>query len=69
MDPQTQYCHNWDCAARGQIGEGNIGVHSRQDQRYKCHVCGKTFSATRGTVFYRLRTDVVIVTLVTTLLA
>ena len=69
MDPRTQFCHNAACPARGRIEEGNIGVHSRQDQRYKCHVCGKTFTATRGTVFYRLRTDAVIVTLVTTLLA
>src|SRR6266852_2658607 len=68
MDPTTQFCHNLDCPLRGQVGQGNIGVHSRQDRRYKCERCGKTFSATKGTAYYRLRTAVDIVTLVLTLL-
>lgn len=25
-------------------------------QRYKCLICGRTFTATRGTIFYRRRT-------------
>ena len=29
MDPQTQFCHNPDCPARGQLGLDNIRVHSR----------------------------------------
>ena len=69
MDPQTVFCHNSACPARGQVGKGNIGVHSRKEQRYKCHVCGKTFSETKGTVFYRLRTARDVVVLVVTLLA
>ena len=69
MDPQTKFCHTWDCPARGQIGQGNIGVHSRKEGRYKCHVCGKTFTESRGTVFYRLRTAKDIVVIVVTLLA
>ncbi len=69
MDPQAQFCHNPDCPARGQIGKGNIGVHSRQEGRYLCHVCGRTFTASKGTAFYRLRTTKEIVVIVVTLLA
>lgn len=69
MDPTTAFCPNMDCPARGQAGKGNIGVHSRQDKRWRCRVCGKTFAATQGTAFYRLRTPVELMTLVVTLLA
>jgi len=69
MDPETVFCHNMDCAARGQIGEGNIGVHSRKERRDIGHGCGKTFSATKGTVFYRRRHSVEFVTQMITLLA
>lgn len=69
MDPQTIFCPNLDCPARGQIGRGNIGVHSRKERRYICHQCHKTFSATTGTLFYRLRMDWNVITLVITLLA
>src|SRR5204863_4551654 len=57
------------CPARGQTGQGNIGIHSRKEQRFICHECQKTFSATKGTVFYRLRTAAETVSLVVTLLA
>ena len=69
MDPTTAFCPNWHCHARGQIGLGNIGVHSRKEQRFICHECHKTFSATTGTVFYRLRTSAETVVIVVTLLA
>ncbi len=69
MDPQTVFCHNSACPASGQVGKGNIRVHSRKERRYKCHVCGKTFSGTKGTVFYRLQTARDVVVLVVTLLA
>jgi len=58
-----------DCPARGQAGKGNIGIHSRQDKRFICRQCSKTFAETNGTVFYRLRTPAEAVTLVVTLLA
>ena len=67
--PEHVFCPNPDCPARGQTGRGNIGVHSRKERRYKCRVCGKTFTATCGTVFYRLRTVMELVTVVITLLA
>ena len=69
MDPQTQFCTNMACPARGKVGKDNIVVHSRKEARYQCKVCGKTFAATTGTPFYRLRNPVELVTLVVTLIA
>jgi transposase-like protein len=69
MDPTTVCCPNLDCPARGHVGQGNIGVHSRQAQRFICTQCHTTFTATQGTAFYRLRTPAETVTLVLTLLA
>ena len=48
---------------------GNIGVHSRKQQRYICHECKTTFTQNKGTVFYRLRYSCDVVTQVITLLA
>jgi transposase-like protein len=69
MDPTTVFCPNTHCHARGQTGQGNIGIHSQKEQRFICHACHKTFSARKGTVFYRLRTSAETVVLVVTLLA
>jgi transposase-like protein len=69
MDPTTTCCPNRHCPARGQTGQGNIGVHSRKEQRFICHACHQTFSARKGTVFYRLRTSAETVVIVVTLLA
>ena len=68
MDPQDQFCHNPDCSDRGQSGLGNIRIHSRKEQRYCWSTCGRTFAATTGTPFYRLRTATDMVTVVLTLL-
>jgi transposase-like protein len=57
------------CPARGHIGQGNIGIHARKDRRFICTQCRKTFAATYGTVFYRLRTTSDLVALIFTLLA
>jgi len=69
MDPTTTCCPNRACPARGQTGQGTLGIHSRQDQRCICRQCRKTFTATTGTVFYRLRTAAALVVTVVTLLA
>src|SRR3989454_1675515 len=69
MDPTTTFCPNVACPARGQTGQGNIGIHSCKDKRFLCTACQKTFSATQGTAFYRLRTSAETVSLVVTLLA
>ncbi len=55
MDPSKVFCHNPDCPARGKLDGGNIGIHSLKKHRYICHVCHKTFTESKGTVFYRLR--------------
>jgi transposase-like protein len=69
MDPTTVFCPNLACPARGQTGQGNMGIHSRTDQRFLCIACQKTFSATKGTVLSRLRTSAETVVIVVTLLA
>src|SRR2546430_6438279 len=48
---------------------GNIGIHSRKEQRFICHDCRQPFSARKGTAFYRLRTSAETVVIVVTLLA
>jgi len=35
--------------------QGNITIHSQKERRFKCTVCHKTFAASKGTPFYRLR--------------
>jgi transposase-like protein len=69
MDPTTAFCPNSNCPARGHSGRGNIGIHARKEKRFICHACHTTFSATTGTVCYRLRTSVETVVIVGTLLA
>jgi transposase-like protein/IS1 family transposase len=69
MNPTTVFCPTLACPARGQTGQGNIGVHSRKEKRFICTACQKTFAATKGTAVYRLRTPAATVALVLTLLA
>jgi len=69
MDSTTTFCPNGACPARGQTGQGNLGIHSCKDKRFLCTECHKTFSATKGTAFSRLRTSAETVSLVVTLLA
>jgi transposase-like protein len=69
MDPQAVFCPNRACLASGQVGKGNISIHSRKEKRYRCKVCGKTFAATTGTVFYRRKKSSESLTCVVTLLA
>jgi transposase-like protein len=69
MDPTTTFCPNLACPARGQTGQGNIGIHSRKDRRFIYTQCRKTFAATHGTIFYRLRTSADLVALIIALLA
>jgi transposase-like protein len=69
MDPTPTFCPNPVCPARGQGGQGQIGIHARTNQRCLCTECRKTFTATKGTAFYRWRTPAETVALVLTLLA
>src|SRR6266699_742726 len=69
MDASQQFCPNVACSARGQIGVGNIRIHSYRPQRYRCKTCGKTFSAKEGTMFAGLRKPTELVVIVVTFLA
>jgi transposase-like protein len=69
MNPQEVWCPNLACPARGQLGQGNIGIHSQKEQRYRCTVCDKTFGARTGTPFHRRRTPEATITQVLTLVS
>jgi transposase-like protein len=69
MDPHDVFCPNTACPATGQIGQGNINIHSRQPKRYRCNVCQKTFGARKGTPLYRRRTPEATIVMVLTLVA
>jgi transposase-like protein len=69
MNPQEVWCPNLACPARGQVGKGNIGVHSQKELRYRCHVCHKTFGARTGTIFHRRRTHQATISQVITLVS
>ena len=55
MNASLQFCPTAACSARGQTGQGNITLHGRKRQRYRCHTCGQTFSARRGRMWEGLR--------------
>jgi transposase-like protein len=69
MDPRQAFCANPDCSARGQLGQGNVKVHSHKDRRFRCLTCGETFAASKGTPFYRLHKDQSLFLCVITLLS
>ncbi len=55
------FCPNEECQRYAKVDEGNIikfGRSRQGVQRYHCKSCGATFSATRGTLFYRKHTPV-----------
>jgi transposase-like protein len=58
--PDGLYCPNPDCALFGKEEEGQLDRHAyygpERTTQYLCRACGKTFSETKGTFFYRLRT-------------
>ena len=51
------------------MGEGNITIHDRKRQRYRCKTCKQTFSARRGTMFEGLRKPMELIVIVVTLLS
>jgi transposase-like protein len=69
VDTKGVFCANPACADRGVSDKGNIKIHSRKERRFRCLACGKTFAATSGTPFFRLRKEAVLLVCVVTLLA
>ena len=69
MDPTTTCCPHLACPASGQTGQGNLGLHARQDTRFLCRQCRQTCTATTDTVFSRRRTAAELVVTVVTWLA
>ena len=51
------------------MGEGNITIHDRKRQRYRCKTCKQTFSARRGSMFEGLRKPMELIVIVVTLLS
>src|SRR5258707_14303007 len=68
MNASAVFCPNMDCCARGNIGAGNIVIHERARPRYRCKTCGKSFSASQGTLFEGLRKPRSLIVIVVTLL-
>ena len=58
---KNRRCLNLACPLRGKVSSGNIVRHgfyrtrSGKRRRYRCGECGKTFSSTKGTPYYRLQ--------------
>jgi transposase-like protein len=53
------FCPNEECRHYAKVDEGNLikfGKSKRGVQRYRCKSCTTTFTATRGTLFYRKHT-------------
>ena len=69
MDPTKTPCPNPDCSLYEKTGRGNVRLHSKKENRLRCRNCGKTFSARKGTLFYRRHYDEETITCVVTLLA
>ena len=56
MQSNQKCCPNPNCSDVGKINQGNIKAFSYKERRYYCTTCRTTFSASRSTVFYKLRT-------------
>jgi transposase-like protein len=69
MDATKQFCPNSECKSRGEIGQGNIVIHSRKRLRYQCKTCGRTFNYRTGTAIEGLHKPTELFTTVTSLLA
>ena len=55
MNPQPLFCPIETCPSRGIVGAGNLTIHDSLRNRWRCRVCGKTFSGNKGTIFYGLK--------------
>ncbi len=69
MDTSLQFCPNATCPASGMTNQGNITIHDRQRQRYRCKICRPTFTARTGTMLEGLRKPSELIFLVVGLLS
>jgi transposase-like protein len=69
MDPHEQFCHNRRCRAYGRSGEGHLVIHSHKERPYRCKRCGRTFTETKDSAFYRMHKPRWLVLAVMTLLS
>lgn len=69
MNPHQRWCHNRRCRAYGRPGEGHVVIHSQKERRYQCKRCGRTFTETKDTAFYRMHKPKWLVVAVMTLLS
>ena len=69
MNPQPLFCPIETCPSRGIVGAGNLRIHDSLRNRWRCRVCGKTFSGNKGTIFYGLKHQSQLVVWVVSLLA
>jgi transposase-like protein len=54
-----EFCPNEECEFYGKVKDRHIvryGKTAAGVQRYQCRICGKSFTATKGTLFYRKQT-------------
>src|SRR5437660_10877804 len=52
------FCQNEACEDYQKVNHGNMIKNGKTDkgvQRYLCRTCNKSFTATKGTMFYRIR--------------
>jgi transposase-like protein len=69
MDASLQFCPNVACAASGLTNQGNITIHDRKRERYRCKSCRQTFTARTGTMLEGLRKPAELIFLVVGLLS
>jgi transposase-like protein len=69
MNASLQFCPNTTCSARGLINGGNIRIHDRKRERYRCTHCRRTFTSRTGTVLEGLRKPAELVIVVVGLLS
>ena len=58
MLPFGSFCANEACEDYNQVNHGNViksGKTDKRVQRYLCKTCKKSFTETKGTMFYRCR--------------
>lgn len=56
MQSDQPCCNNPNCSDVGKVNQGNVKTFSSKERRYYCTTCRATFSASKDTIFYRLRT-------------